>query len=167
MTDHPSLPFTKQAQAIEVLNQISIFGALSESDLFKIFRLLKEVTYKADEIIFEQDSDPDHIYIVLEGHVTISSHSAEHPEEIDIAEMGIGQCFGEISVIGILPHTGRARATQDSLLLLLSSQALFALHEEDADLFSRLVLNIAREACRRLYKTNEILLQYAARAEDC
>ena len=163
MSAHPSLPFTQQQKVIDILNQISIFGALSESDLYEVFRQLKQVSYKAGEIIFEQDSEPDYIYIVLEGAVQISSHGNLSPEqEVEIAYMDVGQCFGEISVIGIQPHTGRAKVLEDSELLVLSSAALFSFHENNPTLFGLLVLNIAREACRRLYKTNEILLQYAA-----
>ena len=163
MNDHPSLPFNQQARAIEILNQISIFGALSETDLYQIFRLSKQVSYKAGEVIFEQGSAPDFIYIVLDGAVQILSHSQQQPEqEVEIARMGVGQCFGEISVIGIQPHAGKARVIHDSSLLLLSGAALLDLHEHHPELFGMLTLNIAREACRRLYKTNETLLQYAA-----
>lgn len=163
MNAHPTLPFNQQQRVIEILNQISIFGALSESDLYQIFRLSKQVSYKAGEVIFEQGSDPDFIYVVLDGSVQIICHSEQQPlQEVEIARMEVGQCFGEISVIGIQPHTGKAQVLRDSTLLLLSSAALFDLHENHPELFGMLTLNIAREACRRLYKTNETLLQYAA-----
>lgn len=167
MNDHPSLPFNQQHRVIEILNRISIFGALSETDLYQVFRLSKQVSYTAGEVIFEQGSDPDFIYIVLDGVVQILSHSDEQPlQEVEIARMQVGQCFGEISVIGIQPHTGKARVLQDSTLLLISSAALLDLHEHHPKLFSMLILNIAREACRRLHETSETLLQYAAQKKQ-
>jgi hypothetical protein len=47
-------------------------------------------------------------------------------------------------------------------LLVLPRPALFGLHHAHPELFGWLVLNIAREACRRLYQTDQVLLQYAA-----
>ena len=46
-------------------------------------------------------------------------------------------------------------------LVVLPASALHTLFEQDAKLFGMLILNIAREACRRLHKTDEILLHYA------
>lgn len=162
MSTHPSLPFTQLDRVLPILNEISIFGALQEKDLYQIFRLLKQVSYKAEETIFEQGSPPDYIYIVLDGTVQILTHSPDNPDqEIEIGRMSTGECFGEIAVVGIQPHTGRAKVLKDCELLILSGDALLSLHRSDPSLFGLLVLNMAREACRRLYKTNEIMLQYA------
>lgn len=162
MSSHPSLPFTQLDRVLPILHDISIFGALQEKDLYQIFRLLKQVSYKEGDTIFEQGSPPDYIYIVVEGSVQILTHNTDRPDqEIEIARMSTGECFGEISVVGIQPHTGRAKVLKDSELLILSGDALLSLHSSDPSLFGLLVLNIAREACRRLYKTNEIMLQYA------
>ena len=50
---------------------------------------------------------------------------------------------------------------EDTELMILSQKALLELHQTDSELFGILILNIAREACRRLYKTDQILLHYA------
>jgi len=75
---------------------------------------------------------------------------------------GVGRCFGETSAIGILPHSASAVAVEDTELIVLSTRALHRLYLEDTKLFGMLILNIAREACRRLHRTDEILLHYAA-----
>jgi len=49
---------------------------------------------------------------------------------------------------------------EDTKLIALSRNALLSLFKSDLELFSILILNIAREACRRLHKTDEILLHY-------
>ena len=55
-----------------------------------------------------------------------------------------------------------ALAVEDTELMVLSQRALHSLHKDDPDLFGLLVLNIAREACRRLHKTDQTFLHYAA-----
>ena len=71
-----------------------------------------------------------------------------------------GHCFGEASVIGILPHKGTAISITDTELIVLSRNALLSIYESDKELFSILILNIAREVCRRLHDSDEIMLHY-------
>ena len=62
--------------------------------------------------------------------------------------------------MGMRKHTATAVAVEDSHVLVLSWQALLRLRKEDTQLFSLLMLNIARELARRLELTDEILLHY-------
>jgi len=45
-------------------------------------------------------------------------------------------------------------------LIVLSRQALLSIYKQDLELYSILLLNIAREACRRLHHSDEVLLHY-------
>ena len=51
-------------------------------------------------------------------------------------------------------------AACDVELLVLSRKALLSFLKTDLELFSILILNIARESCRRLSQTDQILLHY-------
>lgn len=143
---------------ISVLNRISIFGGLSDKELYAVFRQLEQTSYRAQEYIFRQGEEPTHIYIILKGRVKIVVEAEGTP--LEILEFGEGDCFGETSVIGIQPHSADAIAVQDTELAILSRQVLLSFFESDKELFGKLILNIAREACRRLHKTDEILLHY-------
>jgi CRP-like cAMP-binding protein len=146
---------------LPILNEISIFAGLSGKQLFVLFRLLEKVCYRAGEKVFEQGSRPSHIYIIQSGSVKLVVNANRTPLELIVVEEG--QCFGETSVIGIQPHAATAIAVKDTELIVLSRNALLSLLKSDLDLFSILILNIAREACRRLHKTDEILLHYVLR----
>jgi CRP-like cAMP-binding protein len=82
---------------------------------------------------------------------------------INVRDGEKGQCFGETSVIGIQPHAATAISVKDTELIVLSRKALLSLFKINLELFSILILNIAREACRRLHKTDEILIHYVLR----
>jgi CRP/FNR family cyclic AMP-dependent transcriptional regulator len=131
---------------------------LSEPQLYTLFRLLTEVTYKANENVFEQGDKPSHIYIVKKGKVKLVLWKNDTPFELIVFEEGY--CFGEASVIGIQPHKGTAIAVEDAELIVLSRNALLSIYDSDKDLFSILILNIAREVCRRLHSSDDILLHY-------
>lgn len=143
---------------LSILNRITIFAGLSDKQLYAVFRELERVSYDDGEIVFAQGSEPSHIYIIQQGMVKLVVGDGN--TSLELIELMIGACFGETSVIGILPHAASAVAVGKTDLLVLSRHALLTFYREDLQLYSLLILNIAREACRRLYQTDHILLHY-------
>lgn len=143
---------------LSILSKISIFGGLSEKQLHFLFKLLRKVSYRAGEYIFRHNDEPRYIYVVKSGQVKIEIDSEDGILKLCI--FGIGECFGETSVIGIQRHSANAIAMEDSELIVLSREVLLSIFDQDKELFSTLILNIAREACRRLHKADEVLLHY-------
>ena len=154
------LPLLDIESIFSILNKISIFGGLSDKQLYSVFKLLQKVSYSAGEYIFKQGEAPGHIYIIRSGKVKIVINAEGTP--LEIIEFGVGQCFGETSVIAIQSHSASAIASEDTELIVLSRTALLSIFDSDKKLFGILILNIAREACRRLHKTDEILLHYVS-----
>ncbi|NQV31473.1 MAG: cyclic nucleotide-binding domain-containing protein, partial [Phycisphaeraceae bacterium] len=123
-----------------------------------VFHELEEVSYHSGDHIFEQGSEPSHIYIIRRGQVKLVAGDAN--TSLELIEFEPGDCFGETSVIGIVPHAASAVSAGNTELLILSRKALLNFYKTDLELFSLLIMNIAREACRRLSQTDEILLHY-------
>ena len=143
---------------MRILNKISIFAVLSDTQLQSLFQLLKKVSYSAGETIFEEGQEPSHIYIVQSGKVTLVGD--KEGTALELIAFDEGRCFGESSVIGIQRHAASAVAAEDTNLIVLSREALLSIYKSNLELFSILILNIAREACRRLHSSNEVLLHY-------
>jgi len=91
-------PLLDIEDVLPILNEISIFAGLSDKQLYTLFRLLEKVNYKKGERIFEQGSQPSHIYIIQSGSVKLVINAKLSPLELIVFEEG--QCFGETSVIG-------------------------------------------------------------------
>jgi CRP/FNR family cyclic AMP-dependent transcriptional regulator len=145
-------------EVIPILNKISIFGGLSEKQLYTLFQLLEQVSYKKNEYVFKQGDQPSHIYIVISGTVKLIMEEEGTP--LELIAFTQGHNFGETSMLGIQPHSASALAVENTELIILSRKALLSLHETDPELFGILILNIAREACRRIHNTDEVLLHY-------
>lgn len=143
---------------IPILSKISIFGGFNDTQLYKVFRKLEKASYRDLECVFKQGSAPTYIYIILRGRVRM----IQEVEGINyqLFEFGVGNCIGEDSVIGIQPHTLSAIAIGDVELAVISKKALLDFYETDRDLFTLLILNIAREISRRLKLTDNLLLHY-------
>ena len=151
-------PLLNIEEVLPIIDEISIFAGLSEKQLYTLFRLLKKTHYRAGRKVFEEGTQPSHIYVVQSGSVKLVVNAEQTPLELIVFKKG--HCFGETSVIGIQPHAATAVCVEDTELIVLSRNALLSLYKSDLEMFSTLVLNIAREACRRLHKTDEILLHY-------
>ncbi len=153
-----SKPLLEIKKVIPILNKISILAGLNDSQLYDIFRMLEKVTYSEGEIVFKQGDKPSYIYIIKKGQIKLFVENGESPFEL--VTFGEGDCFGESSIIGIRPHAATAIAQEDTELVVMSRTTLMSLYESDIHLFSTLVLNIAREACRRLNASSEVMLRY-------
>lgn len=151
----------KIEEILPILNKISIFGGLNDKQRSSLFKLLGKASYSEGEYIFKEGEAPSHIYIIRSGKVKIVSNVDNEPYEL--IEFNVGQCFGETAVIAIQPHAASAIAIEDTELIILSRKAILSIFDSDKSLFSILILNIAREACRRLHKTDEIMLHYFLR----
>ncbi len=151
-------PLLDVESIIPILNRISLFGGLDEKELYIIFRNLKKVRYKKNEIIVRQGTPANYIYIVKSGRVKV--YIEEKQKALELTEFGVGNCFGEASLIGIQPHSANVITMEDTELMVLSGRDLHEFYNTDTVLFSKIILNIARDTCRRLYRTDNTLLHY-------
>ncbi len=154
-----TMPVDDVNTIIKIIDNISLFGGLEEKQVRTILDYLTCVSFAEGDIIFEQGKTASEIYIIKSGTVKIIVDFDKEP--LELVEYGIGQCFGESSAIGILPHSATALATSDTRLLVLSNESLHKIFKDDPALFGRLILNIAREVCRRLHKADETILHFA------
>lgn len=152
------LPLTDTENVLSILNRIAIFAGLSKTQLQCLFKTLQKVTYDKDEVIFRQGESASHIYIIASG--TVKLYLEANNMAFELVAFGVGDCFGETSLIGIEPHTANAIAVEKTELIVLSSKALLTLYTDDKEAYIMIILNIAREVARRLNKTDDILLHY-------
>ncbi len=152
------IPLTNIEQVLPILDRIAIFGGLSEKELAVVFRKLKLADYGKGDVVFSPGETPRNIYIVKDGAIKLVATVNE--TNLELMMFTEGHCFGETAVIGIQPHSASAVAAEPSELIVLSREALIELHRDEPQIFTKMILNIAREACRRLHQTDEILLHY-------
>lgn len=151
-------PLLEVKKVLPILNKISILAGLNDSQLYDIFRMLEKVSFIDGEVVFRQGDQPSYIYIIKKGQIKLFVNNGDTPFEL--VTFGEGDCFGESSIIGIRPHAATAVSQGDTELVVLSRSVLMSLYESDIHLFSTLILNIAREACRRLNASSETMLHY-------
>jgi CRP-like cAMP-binding protein len=150
-------PLTDYDSVLAILGRISLFGGTTDDQLRSILGHLETGVVKRGEYVFRQGEDPFYIYIVKSGSLEL--YLAD--EEIPVHDLGVGECFGEASIMSMHKHTASVVAKEDSELMVLSRRALIGVRHEDIQLFALLMMNIARELARRLHLTDEMLLHYS------
>ena len=82
--------------------------------------------YEADEIIFREGDKGDRLYIVVNGTIHIVRERPGQPTAL-VAELGPGDCFGEMSLISDQPRNATVRTASAADLLTLDREAFHAL----------------------------------------
>lgn len=139
-----------------LLSKITIFAGIEENDVDEIIKECSFIERKKGDILIAEGTEATNIYIVLKGKIKIILNINKEPFEL--LELDAGNCVGEASVIGIQKHCASAIVEEDAEFLVLSRKALMDIYYKNIQLFSILILNIARELARRLYQTDQALI---------
>ena len=144
----------KKKHIKEILSRIAILGGFSSEMTDAIISNLNEVTIKKGDYIFHAGDSPKNIYIILEGRVECYFDNKK------VHEFSQGLSLAEAAVIGIQKFKSDAIAAEDCELLVLSKMKLLELFETNKEVFSLLILNIARELARRIAEMGDALRNY-------
>ena len=106
----------------DLFNRIPLFAGLSPVERDDLHRLLRSEEYKPQDAIFWIGEPGDTFYIVEDGTVVIS-YVDESGTEVNLATLGPGQFFGELSLLAGGRRTGTARAFDDVRVLVLGRDA--------------------------------------------
>ena len=104
---------------ISQLKKISIFKHLTENRLLDICKIMKKEHFKEGELIFEDKSDGNKLYLLYKGKVQVLKDNKV------LRELDKGSCFGEISLLLNQQHTATIKASTKVSLYTLSSDNFF------------------------------------------
>jgi diguanylate cyclase (GGDEF)-like protein len=88
---------SQKAQKIALLGKASLFAQLNPEELGTIARYSGYRSYGSGEVIFQEGSHREELYLIKEGTVAIRRH-AEDEGEKDIARFVGGEVFGEMDL---------------------------------------------------------------------
>jgi CRP-like cAMP-binding protein len=114
---------------VRALRAVPAFSTLDETTLCDIVGASSNLVWSAGSPIFEAGDPAEALYIVLSGSVRIVDES-----EQDVARLGPGEFFGELSLLQRSSHSKRAEVLEDSELMVLPQQPFEALLAEDPEL---------------------------------
>ncbi|WP_319200828.1 Crp/Fnr family transcriptional regulator [uncultured Ilyobacter sp.] len=148
----------KKTEILQMIDKISIFGGLNAEQAGKILDHSNYLEVAKDENVMLQGMSPKSIYVVLKGRVEVYEES--NNKIYPMMFMGEGECFGEVEILGIFPNMASVKTVEDTEFIEIPKNQLHKFSHKDMKIFNILILNMAREACRRLARADKSLMEY-------
>lgn len=104
-----------------ILSQFPLFSKLSKEQLQEIAKLNYLKEYKKDQIIYEENSCADNLYVVITGKIKTYTQSSLNQGKI-LEYLYKGTCFGLISLLTEQPHSVTAQAVTNAYILTLPKE---------------------------------------------
>ena len=114
---------------VRALRTVPAFSVLDETTVCDIVGASSNFVWRAGSPIFEPGDPAEALYIVLSGEIRIVDES-----EQEVARLGPGDFFGELSLLQRTSHSKRADVLEDSELMVLPQQPFEALLADDPEL---------------------------------
>jgi CRP/FNR family cyclic AMP-dependent transcriptional regulator len=106
------------APSSEFLATIPLFGGLDAAEIARFGDLARERAYPKGSIIVFEDDPGDSMFIVREGRVKVVL-IGEDGREVILGVLGVGEHFGELSLIDGQPRSAHVIAMEDAQLIVL------------------------------------------------
>jgi CRP-like cAMP-binding protein len=145
------------SRRIDLLQDMPIFGAVRETALQLLLEQATEVAVPAGRYFFHEGDEARSMFVLESGSVLVLK--PWQGREFVLHNLGEGDCFGEMSLMDLLPRSASVRAEANCLAIELTNADLMRLFENDAEQFALVQMNIGREVCRRLRATDELLFR--------
>lgn len=140
-------------EKVLALKSVDLFERIPGEDLAGISMITEMDSFEAGDLIIEEGHLGDSLYILLDGMVRV------HRGERAIAEIGPGECFGEMSILDSSPRSASVSCTTDSLCLRIG-------REDFSDIMAdrpEIALGVIRVLTRRLRNALDTTTEEIAR----
>lgn len=143
-----------------ILSQADIFEDLTSTQLELIASICSERHYQADDVLFEENTPGDEMYIIANGEIQILVDPALLDESdssgaMTIATLRRGQSFGEVALVDEGLRSASARCSrQDTHLIVIPRDKLMLLCNTYPQLGYRLMRNLAADLAMKIRHTD-------------
>jgi CRP/FNR family transcriptional regulator len=142
----------------EVLKGILFFRDLTKEELKRLAGDLEERDCKKGETIYQEGDIPGLLYVIQKGAVEITKQTPTGHRQV-IARKETGHFFGELSFFEKRRHSARAKALEDTRLILLNKFVYDELERDQPLLVHKLLREIILTVTANLDAMNDMFLQ--------
>ncbi len=140
------------AKIIESMKKIPLFKGLSDVQYKKILNICSKKMIPKDHYICHKGDDANELYLLTKGQLKIMLQS--NMLLTYITPIGL---VGEIGVFTGSKRTASVLAHTDSAVIKINKKELFRLFGSDAELSSRIMLNVIADLANKLMEDNNLI----------
>jgi CRP-like cAMP-binding protein len=104
------------------LLQTNAFHRIPPANIQAIFQRLQRTPCKAGEVVIKQGDEGDYFYILVQGKCAVTRETPLSREGIKLAELNVGDTFGEESLIAEAKRNATVTMVTDGVLMRLNKQ---------------------------------------------
>jgi len=131
------------------LQKYALFGGLMEEQIERLIPFMVEEKFTPEEIIITEGKPSDKIFFIIEGQVAVIK------KDLVLARFSEGDTFGEIEVLDVMPAVASIKALSNVTVMTISNKSLRDIYKKDMNIFTLVLMNLARDLARRLRKMDE------------
>ncbi len=110
-TRHRGDPAATRAEIASDLAQVPLFADLDADSLGELAAVVRQRVFRPGEVIFHRGDPGQVLYLINTGKVKICLTSPEG-QEVSLAVLGPGECFGELALFDGQPRSADAQAIE-------------------------------------------------------
>jgi CRP-like cAMP-binding protein len=104
------------------LLQTNAFHRIPPANIQAIFLRLQRVPLRAGEVVIKQGDEGDYFYVIVSGKCVVTRETPLNREGIKLAELGVGDTFGEEALIAEAKRNATVTMLTDGVLMRLNKQ---------------------------------------------
>jgi CRP/FNR family cyclic AMP-dependent transcriptional regulator len=131
------------------------FKTFDGGDLTAMGAIGEEKNYAKDELIFDEDSKGDSMYVIKTGAVKILKKVKN--QENTIAVLNPGEFFGEMALLDGQPRSAAVKATTDTTVFMVPLEGYQTLRKDNPHTALKLMDIIIKVLSNRLRQANKNL----------
>ncbi|MGI9331158.1 MAG: cyclic nucleotide-binding domain-containing protein [Gammaproteobacteria bacterium] len=105
-----------------VLLQTKAFHRVPPANLQAIFMRLQRMNCKAGDIVIKQGEEGDYFYVIINGSCAVTRETPLNKDGIKLAELGVGETFGEEALIAENRRNATITALTDATVMRLAKE---------------------------------------------
>ncbi len=146
---------------MDFLAKIELFADLTTDELKLVAEMVQQKNYAEGEIVFEQNTERQHVFFVYEGAIELYVNGTFGQEKV-ITRFGEYDFLSEGAFMDNYPHSTSARAAQDSNILNIPRVSFKDFLESHPEVAVKILSRISRVIARRMRHTTNQVVDAAA-----
>jgi len=144
--------------SISELKKQILFEDISDAELEKLAKIIKEVSLKRGEFLFKEGEDTKGIYMIRSGKIEINKVTPDSWKQT-LAILTQEHFFGELSIIEHRRHEANAVAIENTELLKFPKEEFEKLEKDDIAITSQILKKLVLVLSKNLRRMNEKFLK--------
>ncbi len=112
------------------LLQTKAFHRVPPANIQAIFMRMQRINCRSGDVVIKQGDEGDYFYVIVNGRCTVTRETPLNKEGIKLAELGMGDTFGEEALISEAKRNATVTMLGDGTLMRLGKQDFTTLLNE-------------------------------------